>query len=68
VDGPDDRHITVLMRWTAGTRLALTVLVCALLGYWADRVWQTMPILSLAGAVLGIALGLYVFIRESMRA
>ncbi len=52
--------------WThvyAGTELAMTVLVCAYLGYRVDRRFGTGPWGLVGGAGIGIGVGLMNFLR-----
>lgn len=42
-----------------GWRLALPMVLLTILGVWLDRQWGTKPWLSLAGLVLGMAIGYY---------
>jgi len=42
---------------TVGITFALTVTGCLLLGVWADRRLATMPLFTVAGTLLGMALG-----------
>lgn len=46
-----------------GTQLAITLLLGFYLGYKVDQWKGTQPWFTLAGAVLGIAVGLYNFLR-----
>jgi ATP synthase protein I len=46
-----------------GSTLALTVALGVGLGFWADRRWGTTPFLTLAGAILGLVMGMYGFIK-----
>jgi F0F1-type ATP synthase assembly protein I len=51
---------------TLGWSLVASVCVGGALGYWGDRAWGTRPWLTLAGLVLGIAAGLYQFIKATI--
>jgi F0F1-type ATP synthase assembly protein I len=44
------------------------VVVCALIGYWADRHWHSSPWGVIAGLVLGMIGSLYNLIRETTSA
>jgi F0F1-type ATP synthase assembly protein I len=46
-----------------GTQLAVSVLLGVYLGYRLDRKWGTSPWLLVAGAALGLGLGLYAFLK-----
>jgi F0F1-type ATP synthase assembly protein I len=46
-----------------GSTLALTLALGVALGNWADRHWGTTPFLTLAGAILGLAMAMYGFIK-----
>jgi len=48
----------------AGTSLAITILLCTFSGVWVDRHWHWSPWGTIGGAFIGIAAGLYNFIRE----
>ncbi|MBI5244579.1 MAG: AtpZ/AtpI family protein [Elusimicrobia bacterium] len=55
--------------WTAfgaGTELVVFALAGFFAGRWADSRFGTQPWLLLAGTLLGICLGLYQFIRETV--
>lgn len=49
----------------AGFELAVSALAGCLAGRWADGRFGTGPWLLLTGSLLGIALGLYQFIRQT---
>lgn len=51
-----------------GVELVGGVAVFALVGYWADRHWQSSPWGLLAGLTLGLIGGMYNLIREAMQA
>jgi F0F1-type ATP synthase assembly protein I len=46
-----------------GTQLAVSVLLGLFLGYWLDRKWGFTPWFTLAGSALGLAVGLYGFLK-----
>ena len=48
----------------AGTTLALTILLFIYIGMRADRRWNMSPWGVCVGAVVGIGIGLYNFLRE----
>ncbi len=49
-----------------GTSLAASVLLGVLAGRWADRTWHREPLFTVLGAMLGLTLGLYNFVRTVM--
>ncbi|OGR59506.1 MAG: hypothetical protein A2X36_08905 [Elusimicrobia bacterium GWA2_69_24] len=55
------------MAWTAGSGLALSVLVGLLGGKFIDERSGTQPWFSVAGAFLGIVFGLYKLIRDASK-
>lgn len=67
---PDGRApSTKWLRYTSlGIELAAAVALPTLLGIWADRHWGSQPWGFLVGFCLGLAGGLYHFIRSSMAA
>ncbi len=46
-----------------GTSLAITVLLGVLAGRWADAHWGTEPAFTVVGAVFGVGVGLYGFVK-----
>jgi F0F1-type ATP synthase assembly protein I len=46
-----------------GTQLAVTVLLGVFIGYKLDQRWGTSPWVLVAGAALGVSLGLYGFLK-----
>ncbi|MBV9080312.1 MAG: AtpZ/AtpI family protein, partial [Elusimicrobia bacterium] len=50
-----------------GTQLAVTLLVGVYLGYKADAHWHLSPWGTVTGSFLGIAVGLYGFMRRAMK-
>jgi F0F1-type ATP synthase assembly protein I len=61
---PPQNSSTIWRHVYAGTSLALTILVYTFAGIWIDRFWAIKPWGTMAGAFIGIAVGLYNFIRE----
>lgn len=51
-----------------GVEFVGAVVVFALVGYWADRHWQSSPWGLLIGLGLGLIGGMYNLIREAMQA
>lgn len=51
----------------AGTELVVSVLLGFFVGRWLDGKFATAPWLMLAGALIGISLGLYQLIRAAGR-
>jgi F0F1-type ATP synthase assembly protein I len=47
-----------------GTQLAVTLLLCFYLGYKVDEWKGTQPWFTLSGAVVGMTVGLYNFLRR----
>ncbi len=53
------------LRYTGlGIQLAVTILVCVLLGQWVDRKAGTDGVFTMVGALLGFGGTLYSLIRE----
>ena len=50
-----------------GIQLGITVVLFALGGYWLDGQYGTSPFGVAGGAFLGISIGLYHFIRATIR-
>lgn len=53
---------------TIGTEFAVTVTLLTLGGLWLDRRLGVTPALTIAGAVLGTAAGLYRLVRQARSA
>lgn len=47
----------------SGTQLAVSVLAGLGIGIWADRKWGLSPWMTLTGAAVGLAAGLYSFLK-----
>lgn len=58
---------TVLPYTQIGMTFAITVTALTLVGHWADNRFGTTPWLLLLGAVLGIAIGFYHFLKAVLR-
>ena len=50
-----------------GIQLAVTILICVLLGQWVDRKAGTDGVFTILGALLGFGATLYSLIRELSR-
>jgi ATP synthase protein I len=50
-----------------GTQLAATVVVMVLLGVWLDGKFNTKPVLTVVCSFLGVAAGLYSFIKSALK-
>lgn len=48
----------------AGFQLAFSILFFLGLGWWADRRLGTRPVLMLVGLAIGLAAGMYAFLRR----
>ena len=54
-------------QWTgAGFEFAASVLLFFFLGTWADATWGTQPWMTVAGALLGVVVGMYLLIRQAL--
>lgn len=53
---------------TASWQMVAAILLPTLLGWWLDERLHTKPWLMLAGAIIGIAAGLFGFIRTALAA
>jgi F0F1-type ATP synthase assembly protein I len=49
-----------------GTSLAASVFVGWLVGRWADGHWGREPLFTILGAMLGLIVGMYEFLRIAM--
>jgi ATP synthase protein I len=49
-----------------GTSLAVSVLLGVFVGRWADGRWGHEPLFTLLGAFVGLAVGMYGFVRTVM--
>jgi F0F1-type ATP synthase assembly protein I len=49
-----------------GASLAVSVFVGVLAGKWADAHWGREPLFTILGAMLGLVLGMYQFVRTVM--
>jgi F0F1-type ATP synthase assembly protein I len=58
---------TVLPYTHMGMTFAITVAALTLAGHWADNHFGTAPWLLLVGAILGIAIGFYHFLKAVLR-
>ena len=52
---------------TLGIQLIVTILLCIFAGHWADGKFDTSPLLTLIGGLLGIAAGFYHFFRAILK-
>lgn len=50
-----------------GSQLAATVVVMVLLGVWLDKKFSTEPILTIIFSFIGIAGGMYNFIKTALK-
>ena len=50
-----------------GSQLAITVVVMVLLGVWLDKKFATEPILTIIFSFIGIAGGMYNFIKTTLK-
>jgi ATP synthase protein I len=67
-DMPENRSWQELMRYgSSGLELFATFGLLLLIGLWLDRKFGTDPILTLCGAGVGFAAGLYRLIRRAMQ-
>lgn len=49
-----------------GIQLAATIVICVFIGRWLDQVLNTSPWVLVLGAFIGVAAGLYSFIKTVM--
>ena len=52
---------------TLGIQLIATILLCVFAGHWADGKFDTSPLLTLIGGLLGIAAGFYHFFKAVLK-
>ena len=52
---------------TLGIQLIITILACVFAGQWADGKFDTSPLLTLIGGLLGIAAGFYNFFKAVLK-
>ena len=50
-----------------GIQLVATILLCVFAGHWADGKFDSAPVLTLIGGLLGIAAGFYHFFRAVLK-
>ena len=67
-DTPKRSPASMLRFAGMGFDLAAAVGGFTLIGYLADRYWQSSPRWTLVGAVLGLVGGMYIFLRSAMAA
>jgi hypothetical protein len=60
---PNPHPIPLWAHAVSGIQLAVSVLAGFGAGYYLDRRWGWAPWLTLAGSALGLALGLYGFLK-----
>ncbi len=67
-DGNNDNVFQKYLQYsTIGFEFVSSVIICLLVGYFVDVRLETKPIGILAGAIVGVGLGLYSFIRNAMK-
>lgn len=64
---PDNSNRDWLGYLGLGVQLAATVTVMAFLGVWLDGKFDTRPLLTVIFSFLGVASGLYSFIRSVIK-
>lgn len=52
------------LAWELGYTIAVPLVLFALLGRWADRRWDTSPLLFLTGVVLAILISSYIVYKK----
>jgi ATP synthase protein I len=52
----------------AGLEIAIGVALGLLFGHWLDGKFQTAPLFMIIGAVLGFIAGIYLLLKEAIRA
>lgn len=50
-----------------GIQFVATILLCVFAGHWADGKFDSAPLLTLIGGLLGIAAGFYHFFRAVLK-
>lgn len=53
--------------FTLGIQFVVIILLCVFAGHWADGKFDSSPLLTLIGGLLGIAAGFYHFIRTVLK-
>lgn len=68
---PDRNSSNVFQKYlqysTIGFEFVSAVILCLLVGYFIDGKFETKPMGILIGAIAGVGLGLYSFIRNAMK-
>ncbi len=52
---------------TLGIQLIVTILLCVVAGHWADGKFDTSPLWTLIGGLIGIAAGFYHFFKAVLK-
>ena len=52
---------------TLGIQLIVTILLCVSAGHWADGKFDTSPLWTLIGGLIGIAAGFYHFFKAVLK-
>ena len=52
---------------TLGIQFIVTILLCVFAGHWADGKFDTSPLLTLIGGLIGIAAGFYHFFKAVLK-
>lgn len=52
---------------TLGIQLMAAILLCVIAGHWADGKFDTSPLLTLIGGLIGIAAGFYHFFKAVLK-
>ncbi len=63
-DDPDNNWVEYV---SLGSQLAITVTAMVLLGVWLDGKFDTKPVLTLVFAFVGVAGGMYNFIKSAIK-
>lgn len=70
-EGPEKKPTQLVSAWAFASGLAWELVTPAvalsLIGYWLDGRFKTEPWLTLSGAVVGISVGLFQFIRAAQQ-